>query len=74
LLGIVVPDWQKVLAISSQVARALGLGLLGIDIVFDPIRGPILLEANARPGLNIQIANDAGLYSRFQEIDSLLDG
>ncbi len=74
LLGIVVPDWQKVLSISSQVARALGLGLLGIDIVFDPTRGPLLLEANARPGLNIQIANDAGLYSRFQEIDSFLDG
>ncbi len=70
LLGFPIPYWSGVLEISSQIARAIGLGLLGIDIVLDPKRGPLLLEANARPGLNIQVANDAGLFERFQIIDS----
>jgi hypothetical protein len=30
----------------------------------------MLLEANARPGLAIQLANNAGLLPRFAEIES----
>jgi hypothetical protein len=33
----------------------------------------MLLEANARPGLAIQIANGQGLVSRLEEIDRHLD-
>jgi hypothetical protein len=33
----------------------------------------MLLEANARPGLAIQIANGRGLLPRLQAIDDLLD-
>ena len=33
------------------------------------VRGPLLLEANARPGLAIQIANGIGLAQRLAEID-----
>ena len=32
--------------------------------------GPMLLEANARPGLAIQIANNGGLLPRLAEIDA----
>ena len=48
---------------------AVGLGYLGVDIVVDAVEGPMLLEANARPGLAIQIANGEGLVSRLEEID-----
>jgi len=55
------------------VARAVGLGYIGVDIVVDEDAGPMLLEANARPGLAIQIANGRGLLPRLRAIDALLD-
>jgi glutathione synthase/RimK-type ligase-like ATP-grasp enzyme len=69
LLGVEVPHWQDVLALSRRVAEATGLGYLGVDIVVDAEPGPMLLEANARPGLAIQIANGRGLLPRLEEID-----
>jgi D-alanine-D-alanine ligase-like ATP-grasp enzyme len=42
-----------------------GLDYLGVDIVLDRLRGPMLLELNARPGLAIQVANQAGLQHRL---------
>jgi hypothetical protein len=42
-----------------------------VDIVIDANEGPMLLEANARPGLAIQIANAQGLIPRLAEIDEL---
>ena len=32
-------------------------------------KGPLILELNARPGLNIQIANKAGLLPRLKLIE-----
>jgi hypothetical protein len=72
LHGLRVPDWSAILKMSRQVAAAVGLGYLGVDIVLDPRRGPLLLEANARPGLAIQHANAAGLLPRLQEIETRL--
>jgi hypothetical protein len=46
------------------------LGYLGVDIVLDRDQGPMLLELNARPGLNIQIANRCGLRSRLALVDA----
>jgi alpha-L-glutamate ligase-like protein len=73
VLGVRVPHWREVLAMSRRVAEAVGLGYLGVDIVVDVERGPMLLEANARPGLAIQIANGRGLTPRLAAIDALLD-
>ena len=50
-----------------------GLGYLGVDMVIDRERGPLILEMNARPGLNIQIANASGLADRIRRIDSIYD-
>jgi glutathione synthase/RimK-type ligase-like ATP-grasp enzyme len=47
-----------------------GLGYLGVDLVIDRNEGPLLLELNARPGLQIQIANRKGLLERLEVIDS----
>jgi alpha-L-glutamate ligase-like protein len=72
VVGIQVPRWTEVLDIARRVSQAVGLGYLGVDIVIDGRRGPLLLEANARPGLAIQIANGIGLLPRFDEIDQNL--
>jgi alpha-L-glutamate ligase-like protein len=69
VVGMRVPYWRQVLDMSCRVAEATGLGYLGVDIVVDAAQGPMLLEANARPGLAIQIANGRGLLPRLEEID-----
>jgi alpha-L-glutamate ligase-like protein len=72
LVGMRVPFWHEVLQMSRRVSEAVGLGYLGVDIVVDDEAGPMLLEANARPGLAIQIANNQGLIPRLEAIDTLL--
>lgn len=73
LLGTRVPSWREVLALSRRVAEVTGLGYVGVDVVIDARHGPLLLEANARPGLAIQIANGRGLTPRLREIDEMLE-
>jgi alpha-L-glutamate ligase-like protein len=69
LLGFRVPYWPQILDIARRIAATVDLGYLGVDIVVDRDQGPLLLEANARPGLAIQIANGQGLLGRVQEIE-----
>jgi alpha-L-glutamate ligase-like protein len=71
LLGVQVPFWPRVLEMSAKVAAAVGLGYVGLDIVIDARHGPLLLEANARPGLAIQMANGSGLWQKLKEIDGV---
>jgi len=59
--GVRIPFWTDILAIASRLSRALQLGYIGIDLILDADDGPMVLEANARPGLAIQIANGRGL-------------
>ena len=69
IVGLQVPYWPQILEMSRRVGQEVGLGYLGVDIVLDRCHGPQLLEANARPGLAIQIANGEGLIPRFAEVD-----
>jgi alpha-L-glutamate ligase-like protein len=73
VVGLRVPFWDRILAMSKAVAGAVGLGYVGVDIVVDASEGPMLLEANARPGLAIQIANGRGLAPALEAIDERLD-
>jgi alpha-L-glutamate ligase-like protein len=72
VIGMRVPDWNEVLELARRASEAVGLGYIGVDIVIDEHEGPMLLEANARPGLAIQIANGRGLLPRLAEIDATL--
>lgn len=71
IAGFRVPDWDAVLALATRSSEIAGLGYIGVDIVLDPHRGPLLLEFNARPGLGIQVANNAGLLPRLEKIAAL---
>lgn len=73
VVGMQVPCWNTVLDMSCRVAEEVGLGYIGVDIIIDARLGPMLLEANARPGLAIQIANARGLLPRLAEIDAEAD-
>ncbi len=69
IVGIQIPYWDDLLRLASRCYDLTALGYLGVDIVLDRDRGPLLLELNARPGLNIQIANKAGLLPRLQLVE-----
>ncbi len=68
-VGLQIPCWNDLLQLASRCYNLTGLGYLGVDIVLDKVRGPLLLELNARPGLNIQIANMAGLLPRLNLVE-----
>lgn len=64
-----VPNWLGLLHLASRCYEVTELGYLGVDIVIDRYRGPMLMELNARPGLAIQMANGFGLEPRLQLVD-----
>ena len=69
ITGVQVPEWEKILDLASRSYELTGLGYQGVDLVLDKEKGPLILELNARPGLNIQIANRAGLLTRLQLVE-----
>ncbi len=71
ITGVKIPKWDTLLKLAAQCYELTGLGYVGVDIVLDKFKGPLILELNARPGLNIQIANRAGLLPRLKLIEQL---
>lgn len=69
IVNIAVPYWDRILEIAASCYELTGLGYLGVDIVLDKDHGPLMLELNARPGLNIQIANREGGLGRYKRIE-----
>ena len=69
LEGLLIPQWNELLTAATRSSRELGMAYLGVDFVVDSELGPLLLEANARPGLAIQTANRMGLLPRLRTID-----
>ncbi|MGB1068418.1 MAG: alpha-L-glutamate ligase-like protein [Henriciella sp.] len=65
LSGFQVPFWNEMLVMAARAFDVTGLGYLGVDIVVDDQKGPLLLELNGRPGLAIQIANRFGMRSHI---------
>ncbi len=59
--GQVVPHWEVVKDLARQAVSHFPLNYLGVDIVIDKDRGPMVMEVNVRPGLTIQMANRRGL-------------
>ena len=66
-----IPYWEDILRLSARCYDMTHLGYLGVDIVIDKYKGPLILELNARPGLAIQIANQTGILTRFDVIDKM---
>ena len=71
LRGLKIPNWTSILETAVNAQIASGLGYIGVDIVLHPEKGPMVLELNAQPGLQIQLANMEGLKSRLDRVDDL---
>lgn len=68
LLGLQIPHWGEIVAAATRCGPALGLGYCGADIVLDRERGPLVIECNAYPGLQIQAINATGLKARLDAV------
>lgn len=71
--GVQLPYWDGFMKLAAECHELCGLGYIGVDMVLDQEKGPLILELNARPGLNIQIANDCGLTLRTQAVEAHLE-
>ncbi|RLC35727.1 hypothetical protein DRH14_00065 [Candidatus Shapirobacteria bacterium] len=70
--GIRVPEWEEILKTAIECQMAISsLGFMGIDILLDKDKGPMVLEVNARPGLSIQLCNRAGLGLRLRRVEGI---
>jgi alpha-L-glutamate ligase-like protein len=67
--GVRIPGWDNLLHIAARCYELTGLGYIGVDLVLDKDKGPLILELNARPGLSIQIANRTGLLPRLKLVE-----
>jgi len=65
LIGRTLPYWAEVMDLANRTAQAVPLKYLGVDISI-AIDGPLLLEINVRPGLEIQNVNDRGMLPILQ--------
>ncbi|MHC4552349.1 MAG: alpha-L-glutamate ligase-like protein [Planctomycetota bacterium] len=70
LTEMVIPEWDPLMLLAARCYEVTDMGYLGVDIVMDKDLGPLILELNARPGLAIQIANNAGLAKNLEAIDA----
>lgn len=71
LKGFQIPHWREILEIAAAAQSLSGLGFAGVDVVLDARLGPVVLEVNRRPGLEIQNANREGLLLRMKAIEAL---
>ncbi|HBI17706.1 MAG TPA: hypothetical protein DDY52_06225 [Candidatus Moranbacteria bacterium] len=69
--GLRIPFWREILELAVKTQEISGLGFLGADVAIDKERGPVFLEVNARAGLSIQVANQAGLQERMERVEGL---
>jgi len=70
--GLKLPNWNTILTLAVKAQEANpSLGYVGVDIVYDKEHGPVILELNARPGLEIQNANLSPLKKRLERVEGL---
>ena len=65
LIDIQLPFWPEIIKYCEQCYQAIPLGYIGIDICLDKDRGPLVLEVNGRPGIEIQNIQERGFYQEL---------
>jgi len=68
LLDVEIPYWEEVVTLCEAVARVIPMGYLGIDIAISE-KGPVVLEVNARPGIEIQNISSEGMIETLEMIE-----
>lgn len=70
--GLKLPHWNTILTLAVKAQEVIPeLGYMGVDIMYDKAHGPVILELNTRPGLEIQNANLSPLKKRLDRVEGL---
>lgn len=67
--GLILPDWDKALALAVKAQQITKIWYLGCDIVLDKLAWPLVLELNIRPWLEVQMANLSPLKERLKKVE-----
>lgn len=67
LQDIHIPFWDDIIDIALQCYIAIPLGYMGVDVCIDHHAGPLVLEVNGRPGLEIQNIQSQGISKLVKE-------
>jgi alpha-L-glutamate ligase-like protein len=66
--GLTLPHWDIVVDLAKRASKVMPLNYIGIDILIDKDKGPLVLEINVRPGLEIQVVNNCGIIEKTTEL------
>ncbi len=66
LAGKRIPFWDQICSIALQAQQAVPLGYIGVDVCIDQKLGPLVLEVNGRPGLEIQNVQQKGFSNELK--------
>jgi alpha-L-glutamate ligase-like protein len=67
--GLKLPHWDEFIRIGNRTSSMVQLKFLGIDMILDERYGPLVIEINARPGLQIQNSNQQGLLEVMRKLE-----
>lgn len=70
VIGLLMPYWDEVIAMSIKAAESVPLKYLGVDIAITG-NGVMMIEINARPGIEIQNANDRPMREQLEYVTYL---
>jgi len=65
LIGFQIPFWEEIVEMSKRCQLAIPLVYIGVDICLDKNLGPLVLEVNGRPGIEIQNIQERGFYNEL---------
>lgn len=66
-----IPHWEEILKLAVKVQQVTNVWYVWCDIVLDDTFGPLLLEMNVRPGLEVQVANKVPLLERLKKVQNI---
>lgn len=66
LQGRLIPFWPKICEMALTAQTVIPLGYIGVDVCLDNRLGPLILEVNGRPGLEIQNVQKKGFSNELE--------
>ncbi len=68
---IELPHWDEILSLAVKTQQVSNIWYIWCDIVLDDKVGPMILEVNIRPWLEVQVANRIPLLARLEKVKNL---
>lgn len=68
LLDVEIPFWDELVLLCEETAKRIPMEYLGIDIALSE-KGPVILEVNARPGIEIQNISHEGMIDALSAVE-----